>query len=208
MTPVSLVGAVPSVASWQATALPKGLEPEQVHSLLASCDRSTANGSRDLAILTTLARLGLRVVEIAALSLEDIDWRAGEIVVRGKGRRTERLPLPTDVGEALAAYLRGGRSPTAEGRTVFVRVRAPHRALTSSGVRHVVKAAARRVGLPRIGAHRFRHTVATEMLRAGAPLAEVGQLLRHRRAATTAIYAKVDRERLRTIARPWPGGAR
>lgn len=203
-----LTGAVPSVASWQATGLPKGLEPKQVQTLLTSCDRGTANGRRDFAILTTLSRLGLRAGEIAALLLDDIDWRAGEILVCGKGRRAERLPLPTDVGEALTAYLQGDRPRTAQGRAVFVRVRAPHRALTSGGVSKVVAAAARRAGLPRIGAHRLRHTVATAVLRAGAPLAEVGQLLRHRRAATTAIYAKVDRERLRTIARPWPGGAR
>lgn len=203
-----LAEAVPSVAYWQATALPKALDSEQVHCLLASCDGITPQGLRDLAILTTLARLGLRACEVRRLLLKDIDWRAGEIVVRGKGKRDERMPLPTDVGEAIAAYLHRGRPSTAQGRTVFVRVRAPHRALSTAAVHAVVVSAARRAGLPRIGAHRLRHTVATAALRAGASLPEVGQLLRHRRVATTALYAKVDRGRLRTIVRPWPGGAR
>jgi site-specific recombinase XerD len=201
-----LTDAVPSVAGWRLTGLPKGLEPGQVRSLLASCDRRTRNGRRDFAILTTLARLALRAGEVAALQLDDIDWRAGEIVVYGKGNRAERLPLPADVGEAIAAYLRRGRPASADGRTVFVRVRAPHRALSSSGVTQVVATAARRAGLGKIYAHRLRHTAATQMLRAGASLPEIGQVLRHRRALSTAIYAKVDREALRTIARPWPGG--
>lgn len=202
----SLVGAVPSVASWRLAGLPKGLKPGQVRSLLASCNRDTTNGRRDFAILTMLVRLGLRAGEVASLGLDDIDWRAGEIVVLGKRRRVERLPLPADVGEAVAAYLLTGRPSTADGRTVFVRVKAPHRALSSCGVTEVVAAAAHRAGLGKIYAHRLRHTAANEMLRAGAPLSEIGQLLRHRRAQTTAIYAKVDREALRTIARPWPGG--
>jgi integrase/recombinase XerD len=201
----SLATAVPSVAGRRLAGLPKGLEPAQVRRLLASCDSSTWNGCRDIAILTMLVRLGLRAGEVATLRLDDIDWRAGEIVVRGKANCTERLPLPTDVGEAVAAYLRCGRPASAQGRTVFVRIKAPHRTLSSSGVSNVVAAAARRAGLGRIHAHRLRHTAATQMLRAGASLPEVGQILRHRRALTTAIYAKVDREALRTIARPWPG---
>lgn len=204
----SLAQAVPSVAGWRLAGLPRRLGSEEVASLLASCDRDTANGRRDFAILTALARLGLRRGEVAALALEDIDWRTGEIVVRGKGRRSERLPLPADVGEAIAAYLRRGRPASAEGRAVFVRVKAPHRALSAGGVTMVVAAAARRAGLGTLHAHSLRHTAASETLRAGASLAEVGQLLRHRRAATTAIYAKVDREALRAIARPWPGAAR
>jgi site-specific recombinase XerD len=152
-----------------------------------------------------LVRLGVRVGEVAALRLDDIDWRAGEIVVRGKGTCSERLPLPTDVGEALTAYLHHGRPASAQGRTVFVRIKAPHRALSSPAVAYVVSAAALRADLGHIHAHRLRHTAAAQLLRAGASLPEIGQLLRHRRALTTAIYAKADREALRTIARPWPG---
>ncbi len=203
-----LAQAVPSVAGWRLAGLPKRLEADQVQSLLASCDCDTANGRRDFAILTALARLGLRAGEVATLRLDDVDWRAGEIVVRGKGKRSERLPLPTDVGEAMISYLHRGRPASAEGRTVFVRIKAPHRALSAGGVTMVVAAAARRAGLGTLHAHSLRHTAASETLRAGASLAEVGQLLRHRRAATTAIYAKVDRDSLRAIARPWPGAAR
>jgi len=201
-----LAAAVPSVAGWRLASLPKALEPAEVRRLLAACDRRTRNGRRDFAILTALVRLGLRAGEAAALRLDDIDWRAGEIIVHGKGNCSERLPLPADVGEAVAAYLSRGRPVSAEGRTVFIRVNAPHRALSTGGITQVVVAAARRAGLGRIHAHRLRHTAATQMLRAGASLPEIGQVLRHRRALTTAIYAKVDQEALRTLARPWPGG--
>jgi site-specific recombinase XerD len=153
-----------------------------------------------------LVRLGLRASEVAKLGLDDIDWRAATLVIRGKGNRADTLPLPTDIGEAVAAYLRHSRPSSAEGRTVFVRARAPHQPLTSTGVTQVVAAAARRAGLGQIHAHRLRHTAATQMLRAGVTLPEVGQVLRHHRALTTALYAKVDRNALRTIARPWPGG--
>jgi site-specific recombinase XerD len=203
----SLTGAVPSVAGWRLAGLPRGLEPGQVRRLLASCDRRSTVGQRDFAILTLLVRLGLRRGEVARLELGDVDWRAGEIVIRGKGDRQERLPLPSDVGEAVAGYLRRGRSGSAEGRCLFVRVKAPHRALTPGGVTNVVVASGRRAGLGQIAAHRLRHTAATEMLRAGATLPEIGQVLRHRSLLTTAIYAKVDREALRSLARPWPGGA-
>jgi len=180
-----LVGAVPSVASWRLAGLPRALESDQVQRLLGSCDRRTSSGHRDFAILTVLVRLGLRAGELAELQLDDMDWRAGEIVVRGKGRRTERLPLPRDVGEAIVAYLRHGRPDTALDRAVFVRVKAPHRGLTTGGVTQVVVSAGRRAGLGQIHAHRLRHTAATEMLRAGAPLSEIGQVLRHRAALTT-----------------------
>ena len=203
--PTGLAGAVPSVAGWRLAGLPRALEPGQVVRLVGSCDRRRAVGRRDVAILLLLVRLGLRAGEVAALGLDDIDWRAGEIIVRGKGHRAERLPLPVEVGDAVAGYLRRGRPATAEGRTVFVRVKAPHRALTSGGVTEVVFAAGQRAGLGKLYAHRLRHTAATTMLRAGTPLAQVGQVLRHRRALTTAIYAKVDRDALGALARPWPG---
>ena len=202
-----LTGAVPSVAYWRLAGLPRPLEAGQARLLLATCDRRTTMGRRDFAILTLLARLGLRRGEVAALPLEDIDWLAGEILVRGKSNRRERLPLPVDVGEAVAAYLHRGRPSGAEGRCVFVRVRAPHRALSPAAITNVVIAAGLRAGLGSIGAHRLRHTAATEMLRAGASLPQVGQVLRHRTLESTAIYAKVDRDALRSLARPWIGGA-
>jgi site-specific recombinase XerD len=203
--PCSLVGAVPSAASWRLSGLPRALEPEQVQQLLGSCDLASRTGRRDFAILTLLVRLGLRSGEVAALQLQDVDWRGGELVVLGKGRRSERLPLPVDVGEAISTYLRNGRPGSAQDRSLFVRIKAPHRGLTSAGVTQVVVIAGRRAGLGSIHAHRLRHTAATRMLAAGAPLHEIGQVLRHREALTTAIYAKVDRDALRPLARPWPG---
>jgi site-specific recombinase XerD len=204
LLPMSLSGAVPAVAGWRLSGLPKGLEPDQVRRLLASCDRRRATGRRDYAILLILARLGLRAGEVAALSLGDIDWHSGEIVVRGKGNRAERLPLPTDVGAAIAAYLRRGRPSTAQGRSVFVRAMAPREAVTAQAVTMVVFEAGQRAGLGKIHSHRLRHTAATAMVRAGGSLAEVGQVLGHRSVHTTAIYAKVDRNALRVLARPWP----
>lgn len=201
----SLLGAVPSVASWRLSGLPRFLEPDHAQALLDSCDQQTGTGRRDLAILTLLLRLGLRAGEVAGLSLEDVDWRAGELVVVGKGRRAERLPLPVDVGEAITVYLCDGRPEGALDRAVFVRVKAPHQRLTTGGVTQVVVAAGRRAGLGQIHAHRLRHTAATAMLRAGAPLHEIGQVLRHREPLSTAIYAKVDRTALRSLARAWPG---
>jgi integrase/recombinase XerD len=204
-----LAPVVPSVAGWRLAGLPRALQAEQVRALLASCDLQRPAGVRDFAILKMLVRLGVRRGEVAVLPLDDIDWRSGEIVVRGKGARCERLPLPVDVGESLVSYLHHARPASAEGRAVFVRVKAPHRALTPAGVSQVVISAGNRAGLGDVRAHRLRHTAATELLRAGAPLVEIGQLLRHRSVQTTAIYAKVDRDRLRTLARPWPspGGA-
>jgi site-specific recombinase XerD len=199
-----LDAAVPTVASWRLTGIPVAFGRVEVDRLLASCDRRTTFGRRDHAVLTLLARLGLRAGEVAALSLDDIDWRAGELVIRGKGRRQERLPLPADVGETVAAWLRRGR-PRCDATTVFTRVRAPHRPLTTAGVSAIVHAACGRAGLPAVNAHRLRHTAATEMLRAGGSLTEVGQVLRHASVLTTSIYAKVDRDRLRTLAFPWPG---
>jgi site-specific recombinase XerD len=201
-----LAGAVPSVAGWRLAGLPRALSAEQVRALMDSCDRSTVAGVRDFAILTMLVRLGMRRGEIANLRLDDIDWRAGEIAVRGKGDRVERLPLPADVGEAIAVYLRDGRPPGFSGREVFVRIKAPCQPLTAGGVTQVVVGASKRAGVGEVTAHRLRHTAATELLRQGAPLQEIGELLRHRSVLTTAIYAKVDRDRLRGLARPWPTG--
>ncbi len=199
-----LADAVPSTASWRLSGLPRALEPEQLQALFDSCDRGNADGRRDYAVLVLLARLGLRAGEVAALRIEDVDWRAGELRISGKGRRDERLPLPEDVGEAIVAYLRDGRPATALDRSLIVRVRAPHHGLTTGGITQIVFAAAARAGLGPLHSHRLRHTAATQMLRAGASLEEVGQVLRHRQVLTTAIYAKVDRDALRAIARPWP----
>jgi integrase/recombinase XerD len=200
----SLTGAVPGVGAWRSAGLPRPLEHGELGLLMESCDRRTTIGRRDVAILLLLGRLGLRCGEVATLTLDDIDWRAGEIVIYGKGRRDDRLPLPVDVGDALAEYLRRGRPGSALGRGVFVRALAPHRAMGSGAVSRVVAAAAERAGLGTVRAHRLRHTAATELLRAGASLPDVGQVLRHRRLLSTAIYAKVDERSLRELARPWP----
>ncbi len=200
-----LAQAVPTATGWGGGALPQALGAGAVAAMLAGCDPVTVVGVRDVAILTVLHRLGLRAGEVAALELGDVDWHHGEIVVRGKGGRQERLPLPVDVGEALVAYLR--RRPRSECRILFLKVRAPIAGLTPDGVEDVVRGACMRAGLPPAGAHRLRHSAATAMLAGGASLAEVGQVLRHARLVTTSIYAKVDRAALRTIARPWPGGA-
>ncbi len=202
--PRALASAVPGVAGWSMTSLPRAVGAEVAAKLIASCDPATPVGRRDHAILVLLARLGLRGQEVADAALGDIDWRAGELVIRGKGRRRERLPLPVDVGEALVGYLQQGRQ-RCRSRRLFVSVRAPIGPVSASAIRSVVRDACQRAGLPRIGAHRLRHTAATEMLRAGASLAEVGQVLRHRSPLTTANYAKVDRVALFALARPWPG---
>ena len=201
-----LTGAVPSVASWRLASLVKALDSRSLARLLRSCDRRTRVGRRDFAIITMLSRLGLRAGEVAALQLGDIDWRAGELLVRGKGRRQERLPLPADVGEALAGWLARGR-PRCESVFVFTRVRAPQVGLSAGGVSQIVRRACRRARLPAGGAHRLRHTAATEMLRAGGSLTEVGQVLRHRGRDVTSIYAKVDRLALAAVVQPWPGAA-
>lgn len=202
-----LAGCVPTVPDWRLSTLPKSLRPEEVEVLLkSSSDRRTPAGRRDFAILLLLARLGLRAGEIVALSLEDIDWAAGEITVHGKGGQLNRLPLPRQVGKALVAYLRHCR-PRCATRRVFVRVFPPHTGFANSvAVSTLVRRAIERAGLhpPRTGAHLFRHTLASRMLQRGASLAEIGEVLRHRHPDTTAIYAKVDVERLRAVAQPWP----
>jgi site-specific recombinase XerD len=204
----ALAQAVPAVAAWTLSGLPKALRPAEVDAMLASCDPLMPRGRRDLAILMLLARLGLRAGEVAALGLDDIDWRRGEVTVRGKGNRHDLLPLPDDVGAKVVSYLRHGRPPTAQGRTVFVRVQAPHRPLTQPGITTIVADAGRRSGLGTIGAHRLRHSAATAMLRSGASLDDIGRVLRHRRWLTTALYAKVDLDALRPLTRPWPGDPR
>jgi integrase/recombinase XerD len=198
--------AVPGVADLRDRSLPRGLEPTVVKKLLESCDRRRTVGRRDYAILLLLVRLGLRAGEVAALTLDDIDWRRGEIVVRGKGGRFDRLSLSADVGRALASYLRR-RSSKERSRAVFLKVQAPDGALNSDGVKGVVRKACRRAQVESVGPHRLRHTAATNMLREGASLPEIAQVLRHRELRTTAQYAKVDRARLRALALPWPGGA-
>jgi integrase len=187
--------------------LPKGIPAGDLDLLLASCDRERPRGQRDYAILALLARLGLRAGEVAGLTLDDIDWRRGELSVRGKARREEALPLPGDVGEAIAGYLRCGR-PESDARNVFLRCYAPRRGLTNRGVTGIVYKACDRAGITRVGAHRLRHAAASRMLAAGASLGEVGEALRQRSAASTAIYARIDRDRLAPLARPWPGSAR
>jgi integrase len=202
----SLADAVPSVAGWRLASLVKALDARSVARLLASCDRRTRVGRRDYAIITLLSRLGLRAGEVAALRLSDVDWRAGELLVRGKGSRQERLPLPADVGQTLSGWLARGR-PRRESVFVFTRVRAPDGGLSAGAVSQIVRRACGRAGLPLVSAHRLRHTAATEMLRAGGSLTEVGQVLRHRGRDVTSIYAKVDRLALAAVVMPWPGSA-
>jgi len=204
-----LAVAVPTVANWSMAPIPRSISPDHAQRLLAHCAQS-AVGRRDYAILLLLARLGLRASEVAFLKLEDINWEAGCLRVRGKGGHRSELPLPIDVGEAIAAYLQFGR-PVSASRHVFLRARAPIRGFTvADAVGLVVRRAFARAGIdsPRRGAHQFRHALACKMLREGASLFEIGEILRHRSPQTTAIYAKVDLESLRPLAFPWPGGMR
>lgn len=203
VTSHDLAGAVPTVAGWRGGWIPRGLSEHEVAALVDSVDLTTPVGLRDRAVMVLLARLALRVSEVAKLVLEDIDWRRGEIVIRGKGNRRDRLPLPVEVGEALAAYLRDGR-PEAISRAVFLRAHAPLVGLSPDGVGGIVASAGKRGGVPG-SAHRLRHTLATAILRAGGSLGEVGQVLRHADVATTAIYSKVDHRALAALAQPWPG---
>jgi integrase/recombinase XerD len=191
------------------SSLPKGISRADATALLAACDRRSGAGRRDYAVIVTLLRLGLRRGELAGLTLDDIDWRAGELVVRGKGRE-DRLPLPADVGAAIAGYLRRGR-PASDRRELFLRARAPYAPIASGTVASTVRRACRRAGIPEVGSHRLRHTAACEMVAAGVPIARIGQVLRHQSLQTTAIYARVDIEQLRDLAGLWPtldgGGA-
>jgi len=205
-----LAGCVPTVPSWELTKLPASLRPREVQRMLNACDQQTPVGRRNRAILLLLSRLGLRACEVRTLRLDDIDWSAGEITLQGKGGRRDRLPLPNDVGAALAAYARDDR-PSCESREFFITARAPHRKISSSvTVCKMATRSIRRAGLrpSRTGAHVLRHTAATQMLRRGASLAQIGDVLRHRRTKTTAIYAKVDLAKLRSLVVRWPGAAR
>ncbi|MHB8437337.1 MAG: tyrosine-type recombinase/integrase [Acidimicrobiales bacterium] len=199
----SLVEAVPAMASWPRTALPAPVTAGAAARLVASCDSARVAGRRDVAILTMLTRLGLRAGEVAALTLDDVDWRAGELRIKGKGGRVDRLPLPADVGEVLVSYLRDGR-PGSRHRAVFLKVTAPYRPITRASVGGVVALACDRAGMARFGPHRLRHLVATETLRAGASLSEVAQLLRHTTVSTSAIYAIPDPAAVAALAKPWP----
>jgi len=204
----NLALCVPAVAHWRMTTVPKFIEPDQIKRLLKSCDQRTLAGQRDHSILLLLVRLGLRACEVAAMTLEDIDWDAGELVIRGKGLRQARLPLPHDVGKALAAYL--CRRPRCAERQVFICIQAPRRGLGFQSVSSIAARALTRAGLhPHSkGSHVLRHSMATNMLRHGASLAEIGDILRHQHPDTTQIYAKVDFVSLRALVQPWPGGFR
>ncbi len=206
---IDLQSSVPTVANWSMASLPRALTSEEVQQLLSRCDRHTAIGRRNWAILLLLARLGLRAGEVVGLELEDLDWEAGELCIRSSGASSDRLPMPQEVGAAVAEYLRQAR-PNCSSRRVFVRMRAPHRGFASSvAVCCIVRRSLEHARLdpPHKGAHLLRHSVATHLLRHGASLAEIGELLRHRSPQTTMIYAKVDLAALRPLALPWPGAA-
>jgi Site-specific recombinase XerD len=208
ITPLRLGTAVPPVGGWRFAALPpRSLTAAEVQRLLDSVERSSDVGARDFAIMLLVARLGLRSIEIARLELRDVDWRAGELLVRGKGLRQDRLPLPVEVGEALVAYLACGRNPQG-ARHLFLTCRAPRGPIRADLVGDVVERTCLRAGLPRMGPHQLRHALAGELLRQGAGLLAISQVLRHQDLATTALYAKVDLAALRQVAQPWPGTLR
>jgi len=204
--PVDLAASVPTVADRRLSTVPKYLVAEEVHRVLGGCDRQTSSGRRNYAILLLLARLGLRAGEVVSLQLQDIDWRAGEILIRGKGLLHDRMPLPVDVGEALTSYLRIDRPPC-KTRRVFVCLKAPQSGFAGpSTVTTIVRRALARAGLDPAfkGAHVLRHSLATSMLRSRASMREIGEVLRHRVSSTTEIYAKLDFDALRSLAHPWP----
>lgn len=204
-----LAACVPSVKKWRFTALPTYLSAAQLERVLQHCDQNTASGRRDYAILLLLSGLGLRAQEVATLSLDDIDWRAGQFRIQGKGRQQATMPLPPDVGAAIAAYLQSGR-PVSDRRQLFLSAHPPHSGFSpTSGIRDIAARALRRAGISDIahrGSHIFRHSLATELLRSGAALTQISQVLRHKDLDTTRIYAKVDLASLRTLSLPWPGG--
>ena len=208
----ALAAAVPTVAAWTTTpAVPKAISPEHAQRAIDSCDLSTGVGLRDRAVLLLLARLGLRAHEIIALRLEDCEWDSGHLRVRSKSGREQLLPMPTDVGAAIAAYLQRGR-PTSTNRHLFLRSTAPIRGLMpgSDAIGTIVRYALQRaqVDAPHRGSHQFRHALAVRMLQGGASLREIGEVLRHQSPQSTSIYARVDINALRSLAMPWPGGVR
>jgi site-specific recombinase XerD len=204
-TQVDLGAAIPTIPNWRLATLPRFISADEVLRLVRSCDRRTRSGRRDHAILLLLARLGLRAGEVAHLTIEDIDWDAGELTVHGKGQRQDRIPLPPDVGRALADYIHRDR-PRCAARIVFIRLKAPLCGLGGTAVAHVVRRAIERVGLqtPTHGAHLLRHSLATDLWRRGSSLPEIAELLRHRSPETTMLYAKVDFAALRRVPPPWP----
>jgi len=209
LNPLALADCVPSIRRWKLANLPTYLSAAQVQTVLDGCDRATALGRRDYAILMILAKLGMRAGEVASLTLDDVDWRSGEMLIRAKGRQQAKMPIPPDVGAAVVVYLRDGR-PKSSCRRLFLRTPAPHVGFASGcAITMIAKAALDRAGIhgyAHHGAHLFRHSLATELLRSGATLSQIGQLLRHKSHDTTRIYAKVDIEALRTLGLPWPGG--
>lgn len=205
LTATQLAAAVPPVAGWHDTGIPPALSQADVQALLDSCDRSRPNGIRDHTILTLVARLGLRSIEVSRMEIDDIGWRTGEITIRGKGRRIDTMPLPVEVGEAVAAYLAEARPLVDRGqRRLFLTGRAPRAPIHPDLVSDVVRRACLRAGRAPVGAHRLRHALARQMVAQGVVLTDISQVLRHRDLATTAIYAKVDLDSLRMVARPWP----
>lgn len=209
LNPLALAGCVPSIRRWRQASLPTYLSAAQVQKVLDGCDQTTALGRRDYAIILMLARLGLRANEVATLTLDDIDWRTGTMRIYAKGRQYTRMPMTVEIGAALVAILRHDRLGSSS-RHVFLRILAPHRGFASGcAVTMIAKAALERAGIRGFahqGAHLFRHSLATELLGAGATLSQIGQLLRHEHHDTTRIYAKVDIEALRAMSVSWPGG--
>ncbi len=207
LIPLRLAAAVPPVGGWRLATIPRMVRPDDVERVIASFDTGTVEGSRNRAMLLLIARLGLRSVEVARLELDDIDWRAGELIVRGKARRQDRLPLPREVGDALSAYLvRRGQYPPS--RHVFLTCRAPRCPIKPALVNDVVERGCKRAGVERFGPHRMRHALAGQLLRHGVGLTAISQVLRHQDLATTAVYAKVNLAALREVARPWPAVTR
>jgi site-specific recombinase XerD len=206
---IALADCVPSIRRWKFANLPTYMSSQQVQSVLDSCDRTTAMGRRDCAVLMMLAKLGLRASEVAVLTLDDIDWRSGEMLIHAKGRRRSTMPIPPDVGAVIVAYLRDGR-PHSSCRRLFLRMLAPHIGFASGcAITMIAKQALDRAGIhghAHRGAHLFRHSLATNLLRSGATFSEIGQLLRHESIDSTRIYAKVDIDALRHLSLPWPGG--